>query len=156
MLLKYQSTDANFKFYKASHIESVPIELLTLVNFIVEGVGFSKEPSALAQAMMFNFCFNMDEKRQSLKKKMHDQSKETPFPLYVAIKIYSHSRSKTMINWLYFCAGILHQYKHDGVFIPCNLKKNIVTIIAKDKIDHNARSRNTTMEHPSLSFNFHL
>ena len=63
-----------------------------------------------------------------------------------------------MINWLYFCTGIsisynqlraitrdlanriLDQYEGDGVFIPCNLKKNIFTIIVKGNIDHNARS----------------
>ena len=112
MHLKYQFTNANFKFEKASQIKSVPIELLTLVNFIL-GISlsekvFSKESLALAQAMMFNFRFNRDGKRRSLKKKRHDQSKETPFPLYVAIKIYS--RSKTMINWLHFCAGISISY----------------------------------------------
>ena len=137
MHLKYQSTDANFKFDKASQIESVPIKLLTLVNFIFEGInlsekGFSKESLSLAQTMMFNFHFNRDGRRRSLKKKRHNQSKEIPFPLYVAIKIYSHCHSKTIINWLYFCAGIsitdsqlpdvardltnqiLHQYERDG------------------------------------------
>ena len=106
MRLKCQSRDANLKFGKASQIESMPIELLTLVNYILKGIdlsekGFSKESLALAQAMMFNFRFNRDGKRQSLKKKRHDQSKETHFPLYVTIKIYSHSRSKFMINLLY-------------------------------------------------------
>ena len=84
MHLKCQSTDANYKFDKASQIESVPIELLTLVNFVLEG--------------------------SNLYEKGHGQSKEKPFPLYIAIKIYSHSRSKTMINWLDFCAGILISY----------------------------------------------
>ena len=174
MRLKCQSTDANFTFDKASQIKSVPIELLTLVNFILEGInlsekGFSKESLALAQAMMFNFHFNRDGKRRPLKKR-HDQSKETPFPLYLAIKIYSYSRSKTMINWLHFCASIsisynrllnitqdlanriLHQNKRDGVFIPCNLKKNIFTIIAKDNIDYNARSTTATKHYHGTSF----
>ena len=67
MHLTCQSTDANFNFDKASQIESVPIELLTLVNFILEGIdlsekGFSKESIALAQAIMFNFRFNRDGK----------------------------------------------------------------------------------------------
>ena len=40
--------DANIKFDKASQIESVPVELLTQVSFILEGIdlsgkGFSKE-----------------------------------------------------------------------------------------------------------------
>ena len=102
MRLKCQSTDANFKFDKSSQIGSVSIELFTQVNFILEGInlsekGFSKESLALTQAMMFNFHFKRDRKRRSLKKR-HDQSKEIPFPLYVAIKIYSHSRSKTTVN----------------------------------------------------------
>ena len=108
--LKCQSMDANFKFDKASQIESVSVELLTLVNFILEGIylsgkGFSKKLLPLPQAIT-NFRFKRDGKRRSLKKKRHDQSKETPFPLYVVIKIHSHSRTQTMINWLHFCAGI--------------------------------------------------
>ena len=110
MRLKCQFTDSNFKFDKTIQIESVPVELISLVNFILEGIdlsekSFSKESFALAHAMIFNFCFNRDEKRQSLQKKRHDQSKGTHFPLYVAIQIYSHSRSNTMITWLHFCAG---------------------------------------------------
>ena len=119
---------------------------------------------------MFNFRFNRDGKRHSLEKKRHDQSKETPFSLYIAMKIYSHSRSKTMINWLHFCAGIsisynrllditrdlanqiLHQYKHDRVFIPFNLKKTIFTIIAKCNINHNARSTTATKHYHGTSF----
>ena len=67
MHLTCQSTDANFNFDTASQIESVPIELLTLVNFILEGIdlsekGFSKESIALAQAIMLNFRFNRDGK----------------------------------------------------------------------------------------------
>ena len=173
MRLKCQSTDANLKFDRARQIESLSIELLTLVNFILKGInlsekGFSKESLTLAQAM-FNFCFNRDGKRRSLKKR-HDQTKETPFPLYVAIKVHSHSCSKTMINWLHFCAGIsisynqllditrdlanriLHQDKHDGVFIPCNLKTSIFTIIAKGNIDHNARSKTATKHYHRTSF----
>ena len=41
MRLKYQSTNTNFKFDKPSQIESVPIELLTLVNFILQGIDLS-------------------------------------------------------------------------------------------------------------------
>ena len=175
MRLKCQSTYANFEFDKASQIESVSIEFLTLVNFsqkesIYLKRVFQKESLALAQQMRLNFHFTGDGKRRSLKRRRHDQSKETPFPPYVAIKIYSHSRSKTMINWLHFCASIsisyklllditrdlanraLHQYERDGVFIPRNLKKNIFTIIAKDNIDHNARSTTATKYYHGTSF----
>ena len=85
MHLKCQSKDANFKFEKASQIKSVPIKLLTLVNFILERIdlsekSFSKESFALALAMMFNFLFNRDGKRRSLKKKRYDHEEKHPFP----------------------------------------------------------------------------
>ena len=153
----------------------MPIDFLTLVNSFLEGIdlsekGFSKESLRLAQAMMFNFHFNRDGKIKLLNKKRHDQSKEIPFAIYVAIKIYHHSCSKTMINWLYFCAGIsisynrllditrdlanqiLHQYERGGGFIPCNMKKNIFTIIAKDNIDQDARSTPATKHYHGTSF----
>ena len=75
-----------------------------------------------------------------------------------------------MINWLHFCAGIsisykqlldttknlgnrtLHQYEHDGAFIPCNLKKNIFTIIVRDNINHGARSTTATKHYYGTSF----
>ena len=43
--------------------------------------------------MMFNFRFNRNGKRRSSKKKRYDQSKETPFFLYVVVKVYSYSGS---------------------------------------------------------------
>ena len=75
-----------------------------------------------------------------------------------------------MVNLLHFCVcisisynwllgitrdlenRILHQYKLDGVFIPCNLKKNIFTIIAKDNINHNARSATISKHYHGASF----
>ena len=62
----------------------MPVEILKLVNLILEGIdlserGFLKELLALALLVMFNFRFNRDGKRQSLKKKRHDQ-KNHPFP----------------------------------------------------------------------------
>ena len=75
-----------------------------------------------------------------------------------------------MVNWLHFCAGIsisynrlldikrdlanrtLDQYECDRVSIPCNLKKNIFTITAKDNIDHNARSTTATKHYHGTSF----
>ena len=47
---------------------------------------------------------------------------------------------------------MLSQYERDGVFIPRNLRKNIFTIIAKDNIDHNARSSTATKHYHGTSF----
>ena len=46
----------------------------------------------------------------------------------------------------------MHQYKRDGLFIPCNLKENIFTNIAKDNIDHNTRSTAATKHYHGTSF----
>ena len=86
---------ANFTFGKTSQVKPVLIELLTLANLEeidLSEKGFSKESLEPAQVIIFNIRFNRDGKRQSLKKKRHDQSKKTSFPLQIAINIYSHSR----------------------------------------------------------------
>ena len=54
--------------------------------------------------------------------------------------------TRDLTNW------ILHQYERDGVFIPCNLKKNIFTILAKNNIDRNARSTTATKFYDGASF----
>ena len=54
MFLKCQSRDANLKYGKASQIESVPIELLALVNFILEGIGLSEKDFSKESLPGFN------------------------------------------------------------------------------------------------------
>ena len=112
--------------------------------------------------MMFNFCFNRDGKRRLLKKKRHNQSKETPFSLYVSIKIYTHSRSKTINNWLYFCAGILVSYnrllditRHSANRILDQYERDRATGNNEIMLDQQLPS-NTTMEHLCPSFSFDL
>ena len=90
--------------------------------------------------------------------KRHNKNTQSPFPLYVAVKLYSSSRSKTPLNWLYFSAGIslpymslvklirdianrmISQYNRDGAFLPQTLRKDILTIISKDNTDQNSKS----------------
>ena len=90
--------------------------------------------------------------------KRHNKNSQSPFPLYVAVKLYSSSRSKTPLNWLYFSAGIslpymslvklirdianrmISQYNRDGAFLPQTLRKDILTIISKDNTDQNSKS----------------
>ena len=68
--------------------------------------------------------------------KRRNKNTQPPFPLYVGVKLYSSSRSKTLVTWLYFCAGIflpyksllelardvtnrmISQYNRDGAFLP--------------------------------------
>ena len=175
MRLKCQSKTQDTSFDKQSQIKSIPIELLTLINFVQDGIdasvdGFSKESLAISQKNLYNFRINRDKKQISLHKR-HDQIKETPFPMYIAIKIYHETRSKTLTNWLYFCAGIsisysrlldflkdisekmIERYYHNGeIFLPRNLRRNLLTIVAKDNIDQNARSTTATKHCHGTSF----
>ena len=93
--------------------------------------------------------------------------------MYVAIKLYSSSRSKTLLNWLYFCASIslpyislvklirdianrmISQYNTDGAFLLRTLRKGILKIISKDNIDQNSKSTTATRHwHGTSIFQF--
>ena len=130
-----------------SQLDSVPIELVQLINFLQDGVdlnekGYSKEAVAISQTIMYNFRYNIKNKIVSSHKR-HNKNTQPPLPLYVAVKSYSSSRSKTLVNWLYFCAGMslpykslleltrdianrmISQYNRDGAFLPRTLRKYI-------------------------------
>ena len=101
--------------------------------------------------------------------KRYNNNTQPPFPLYVAVKLYSSSRSKTLVNWLYFCAGIslpykklieltrgienrmISQYNRNSAFLPQTLKKGILTIIAKDNIDQNSKLTTATRRYHGKS-----
>ena len=130
-----------------SQLDSVPIELVSLINFLQDGIdliekAYSKEALAISQTIMYNFSYNIENKGISSYKR-HNKNTQPPFPLYVTVKSYSSSRSKTLVNWLYFCAGIslpykslleltrdianrmISQYNRDGAFLPRTLREYI-------------------------------
>ena len=151
----------------------VPIKLVQLINFLQDRIdlndkGYSKEALAISQNIIYNFRYNIKNKGIS-SYKQHNKITHPPFPLHVAIKLYSSSRSKTLVSWLYFCAGISHpykslleltrdivnrmisQYNRDGAFLPRTLRKDILTIIAKDHIDKNSKSNTATRHYHGTS-----
>ena len=163
---KCQEHSSSLNVDLQSQLDSVLIELLQLINFLQDGVdlndkSYSGEALAISQTIMYNFRCNIKNKGISSCKR---RSKKTqpPFSLYVALKLYSASQSKTLVNWLYFCAGIsfpyksLHertrhigkrmisQYNRDGAFLFRTLRKGILAIIAKDHIDKNSKSTTAT------------
>ena len=117
---------------------------------------------------MYNFRYNVKNKEIS-SYKQHSKNTQPPFPLYVAVKFYSSSRSKTLVNWLYFCAGIslpqkslleltrdianrmISQYHRDGAFLSRTLRKGILTITAKDNIDKNYKSTTSARHYHGTS-----
>ena len=139
--------------------DSVPIELLTLISMLIDGVGienqeFSQEARTISQLVTYNFRnkqISMNDTRRHLKRL------ETPLPTFIALKPYATVRSRKLIDSL-FSLGIclpynrvlemtkdigikeLQKYKINGCFIPNNVKLNTHTVIAKDNIDLNAQS----------------
>ena len=117
---------------------------------------------------MYNLRYNIKNKVISSYKR-HNKNTQSPFPLYVAVKLYSSSQSKILVDWLYFCAGIslpykslleltrditnrmISQYNRDGSFLPWTLRKGILTIIAKDNIDQNSKSTTVTRHYHGTS-----
>ena len=90
-----------------SQLDSAPIELEQMINFLQDGIdlndkGYSKEILAISQTIMYNSRYNSKNKGISLYKE-HSKNTQPPFPLYVAVKLYSLSRLKTLVNLLYFC-----------------------------------------------------
>ena len=139
--------------------DSVPIELLTLISMLVDGVGidnegFSQEALTISQLIMYNF---KNKKVCQGERGRRQKCYETPLPTYISLKMYATVRSKSLIDSL-FSLGIclpykrilditkeiaekeLKKYELNGCFIPHNTILNIPTIIAKDNIDLNARS----------------
>ena len=93
--------------------------------------------------------------------------------MYVPVKLSSSCRSKALVNWLYFCAGIslpykslleltryitnrmIPQYNRDGAFLTRTLKKGILSIIAKDNIDENSKSTTATKHYHGTSLSIY-
>ena len=115
-----------------------------------------------------NFRYNIKNKGISSYKR-HNKNTQPPFPLNVAVRLYSSSWSKTLVNCLNFCNGIsfpykslleltrdianqmISQYNRDGAFLSWTLRKDILTIIAKDNIDQNSKSTTATRHYHGTS-----
>ena len=98
---------------------------------------------------MCYFRYNIKNKGIS-SHKQHNKNTHPAFPLYVAVKLYSLSQSKTLVKWLNFCAGIslpnkslleltrdianrmIFQYNRNGAF---------TSDIEKGYIDHHCKTQ---------------
>ena len=112
---KCQEHSSSLNVDRQSQLDSVPIELMQLINFLQDGIdlnakGYSNEALAISQTIMYYFGYNIKNKGIS-SYKQRNKNTQPPFLLYVAAKLYSSSRSKTLVNWLYFCASISFPYK---------------------------------------------
>ena len=139
-------------------LKSIPIQLLTLVNMLINGRACTRVSQAslsIAQLIFSNFkqapgCNAAAFRRDNL-------DHETPLKLFNSLKMISDKRSTKLVENSHSlglgasCSRArnvmkdlsklsIYQYHINGVFTPRSLKKNVFTIIAKDNIDKNARS----------------
>ena len=132
-----------------SQLDSVPIELVQLISFLQDGIdlkdkGYMKEALAISQTITYNVRCSMKYKGIS-SYKQYSKNNKLPSLLYVSVKLYSSSLSKTLVNCLYFYTGIsipykilleltidianqvISQYNRSGTILPGTLRKSIMT-----------------------------
>ena len=112
---------------------------------------------SIAQLIHFNTARN----RSSSDQIRHTASAETPLPIYVALLIHAHTRSRYLIDKLYELGlsisysrmltisaslgnVVCQQFKNDGLVCPSLLRQNVFTTHAIDNIDYNPSSRTAT------------
>ena len=109
-ILRKLMLDTNSSFtgsFEQSYVDqSVPLQLLQFVAQISHGsdiisqsdIGLSKANVALAQLLQFN-C-HQDYKKDAAYHR-HTKDREPPFPVYIAMSIYSKTRSRELMETLY-------------------------------------------------------
>jgi hypothetical protein len=84
------------------------------------------------------------------------KERETPFPLYVGVKLHAHDRQKDIINIFHgfgisvsydrvmslrktFAQAVSKQWADDGVVVPTNTRRGVFVTGAVDNIDESGR-----------------
>ena len=145
----------------------VPIELLTLISVLIDGVDisnktFSQSAVTCSQQIMYNFQKN--KRKKTVQSTRHFKYRETPVVCNFKVKIFSILKSKSLTEHLFMLGicipysrilditkdiadHILQQYKRDKVFLPKMLRGLLFTIIAKDNVDLNSSSSTASRQY---------
>ena len=151
-----------------SQQNSMSPTLLALISMLVDGE-YNEDARCCSQAVLIicgMITYNTREVKNnnSLQtQRRHNRDRETPFNIYIGLKLYSTIRSRTIIDHLFNLGisisydrilsitksvyeGICENYSNYGVFVPQNLKKGGFMVLVKDNIDKNA-SANLIQSH---------
>jgi hypothetical protein len=156
--------------------DSVPPSLLNLMNMLLDGsTSGSAENAALSISQLIAYNATRHPRKQPSSPR-HAKERETPLPIYVALKIYGTVRSKTLIERLHelgICisysrlmdinnqlgAAVCQRFQEVGSVCPPNLTNGVFTTAAVDNIDQNPSSATamdafhgtaiSLMQHPS-------
>ena len=160
-----EDTKSDFEgsFENDCKLKSVPIQL-HCYYILIDGVGtrnegFSQQSLTIAQLIQSNFKKRTKKKKKNICK--ISKKRETPCMIYNNLKLYGTVWSKSLIDNFFhlglcisydrvleltkeYADNLVEGYNINQVFCPRTLKRNVFTIIAKDNIDHNARSTTAT------------
>ncbi len=153
----------NGSFSRDCQQQSVPKSLQALVSIILEGpnikhqsaVSGSAATLTASQLLVFN-CVKRSSTAKTTTTR-HNPDRETPLPLYVALKIHSATRNRSLVDTLFslgMCVsydrllqitadvanGVCQQFTMDGVVCPPKMRQGLFTTAAVDNIDHNPSS----------------
>ncbi|CAE1257574.1 unnamed protein product [Acanthosepion pharaonis] len=155
--------------------EAIPPALLQFVCSIEHGVdikshlmhGIAKSDLAIAQLLQFN-CYS--KRREGLTTQIHSKDRETPFAVYVGLKMYAKTRKRELIDKFHehglsisydrvleisgkLGETVIKQYDEEDVVCPTVLRKGLFTTAAVDNIDHNptATTASTSFHDKSIS-----
>jgi hypothetical protein len=145
---------------------SMPSVLLQFVSMIEHGadiktqlkVGASKTDFAMAQLLQYNCFAKFQEDGKLLR---HSKDRETPFPVFLGLSVYSKTRKKHLIDLLHdhglsisydrvlevsatLGDAAVSKYEAEGVVCPNILRKGLFTTSAMDNIDHNPSATTAT------------
>ena len=164
------NNDFDGSFENDCQRKSIPVQLLTVISMLIDGVGmhegFSQQSLTISQLFQSNFKKHTKKKKTNIRK--ISKKRETPIMIYNSLKLYGTVRSKSLIDNLFhlgvcisydrvleitkeYADNLVKGYNINQVFCPLTLKRNVFTIIAKDNIDHNARSTAATKHYHGTS-----
>lgn len=170
-MVRKEMFDTRFNFDGSFHPncqkESVPPSLLALVNMILDGANIKHQTQlvetatttaalTVSQLLVFNTVKHTRAAKPSGSVR-HSRDRETPLPLYVAVKVHAVTRKRGLTDTLFslgmrvsydrllqvsadIANGVCQRFKLEDVVCPPKMRKGLFTIAAVDNIDHNPSS----------------
>ena len=157
-------TSFSTEFKEGFGEEAVPSALLQFVCSIEHGGdirshlkhGVAKSDLAIAHLLQYN-CFSKSSEVTESSTNRHSKTRETPFAVYVGMKVFAKTRKRELIDKLHengisipydrvleisgqLGETVVNQYVQDDIVCPPILRKGLFTSSAVDNIDHNPTS----------------
>ena len=140
--------------------ESIPIQLINFVTNLCRGIDIFSETNRKASKSDISIShliqFNCKKKapKENCHSYKHSAERETAFPVYIGLFIYSKTRKASLVRTLHdhgisisydrvleICDAIgesvVLRYIENGVVCPLKMKGGVFTTSAVDNIDHN-------------------